>query len=94
MEAWLARLSRDVGASQSVRYRDVATGLRAAIARGELPVGTRLPPERELARLLSVGRTTVVTAYNLLRAESLIVTKESGSWVARRPLSAPPPARP
>jgi DNA-binding GntR family transcriptional regulator len=67
-------------------YRDLAAALRAAIASGELPVGTRLPPQRELARLLSVGRTTVVAAYNLLRAESLIVMKQgAGTWVVRRP---------
>jgi DNA-binding GntR family transcriptional regulator len=95
MEAWLAGLIRDFGSSRGVRYRDLAIGLRAAIASGEIPVGTRLPPERELAGLLSVGRTTVVTAYNLLRAESLIVTRQgSGSWVARRPVPAPRPRRP
>jgi DNA-binding GntR family transcriptional regulator len=68
------------------RYRDLAAALRAAIASGEVPIGTRLPPQRELARLLSVGRTTVVAAYNLLRAESLIAMKQgAGTWVVRRP---------
>jgi DNA-binding GntR family transcriptional regulator len=53
---------------------------------GELPVGARLPPQRELAHLLSIGRTTVVSACNLLRAESLLVTRQgSGTWVAGRP---------
>lgn len=61
-------------------------GLRAAIASGELPVGVRLPPQRELARLLSIGRTTVVSACNLLRAESLLVMRQGeGTWVAGRP---------
>jgi DNA-binding GntR family transcriptional regulator len=41
-------------------YRRLAEALRAAIERGELPMGTRLPPERVLARLLDVSRTTVV----------------------------------
>jgi DNA-binding GntR family transcriptional regulator len=67
-------------------YRELAERLRAAIASGELPVGSRLPPQRELAGLLSVGRTTVVSAYNLLRAESLVeMTQGAGTWVARRP---------
>jgi DNA-binding GntR family transcriptional regulator len=81
----LVALIRDVRPS-GARYRDLATALRVAIASGEVPIGTRLPPQRELARLLSVGRTTVVGAYNLLRAESLIAMKQgAGTWVVRRP---------
>ena len=75
-------LARYAGA----RYRGLATGLRDAIASGELPVGAKLPPERDLAAFLSVGRTTVVSAYNLLQAESLIATRQgAGTWVVRRP---------
>ena len=67
-------------------YRELAGWLRARIESGELPVGSRLPPQRELAGLLSVGRTTVVAAYNLLRAESLVeMTQGAGTWVSRRP---------
>jgi DNA-binding GntR family transcriptional regulator len=85
-EEWLIALIRDVHGSRAVGYRDLATALRAAIANGDIPIGTRLPPQRELAGLLSIGRTTVVGAYNLLRAESLIVMKQgAGTWVARRP---------
>jgi DNA-binding GntR family transcriptional regulator len=81
----LITLIRDVRPS-GARYRDLAAALRAAIASGEVPIGTRLPPQRELARLLLVGRTTVVAAYNLLRAESLIVMRQgAGTWVVRRP---------
>ena len=81
----LVALIRDVRLS-GARYRDLAAALRAAIASGEVPIGTRLPPQRELARHLSVGRTTIVAAYNLLRAESLIVMKQgAGTWVVRRP---------
>jgi DNA-binding GntR family transcriptional regulator len=85
-EEWLGALMRDVRSSSRVGYRDLAAALRAAIVSGEVPVGTRLPPQRELASLLSIGRTTVVGAYNLLRAESLIVMRQgAGTWVARRP---------
>jgi DNA-binding GntR family transcriptional regulator len=83
---WLVALSQAVRDSPGVRYRSLATALQDAIARGDLPVGAKLPPERELAAFLSVGRTTVVSAYNLLQAESLIVTKQgAGTWVVRRP---------
>jgi DNA-binding GntR family transcriptional regulator len=89
-EEWLVMLIGDGRAVSGVRYRDLAAALRAAIASGELPVGTKLPPQRELARLLAIGRTSVVAAYNLLRAESLLVTRQgAGTWVARRPASEP-----
>jgi DNA-binding GntR family transcriptional regulator len=85
-QEWLDALSETVRRCSGVRYRELATALRGAIASGELPVGAKLPPERELARLLSVGRTTVVSAYNVLQAESLIVVKQgAGTWVVRRP---------
>ena len=85
-EEWLVALIRDVRDSSAVGYRDLARALRAVIASGDVPIGTKLPPQRELAGLLSIGRTTVVGAYNLLRAESLIVMKQgAGTWVARRP---------
>jgi len=94
-EEWLTALIRDVRAMSGVGYRDLAAALRAAIVSGDVPVGTKLPPERELARLLSIGRTSVVAAYNLLRAESLLVTRQgAGTWVARRPASEPRPRRP
>ena len=81
----LIKLIRDARQS-GARYRDLAAALRAAIANGDVPIGTRLPPERELARRLSVGRTTVVAAYNLLCAESLIVMRQgAGTWVVGRP---------
>ena len=44
-------------------YGHLASLLESAIARGELPSGARLPPERELASRLSISRTTVVSAY-------------------------------
>lgn len=85
-QEWLIALTHDLRCASGAQYRDLAMALRAAIAHGEVHVGTRLPPQRELARLLSIGRTTVVSAYNLLRAESLIVMKQgAGTWVVRRP---------
>ncbi|MFL6006125.1 MAG: GntR family transcriptional regulator [Gaiellaceae bacterium] len=85
-QEWLVGVSDTVRRSSGVRYRELATALRGAIASGELPVGAKLPSERELARLLSIGRTTIVSAYNVLQAESLIVVKQgAGTWVVRRP---------
>ena len=50
-------------------YRRLADALRDAIERGEIETGTRLPPERVLARQLAVSRTTVVQAYDVLRSD-------------------------
>lgn len=49
-------------------YQRLAQALHAAIER-EIPVGATLPPERRLAELLHVSRTTVVATYRILRRE-------------------------
>ena len=46
--------------------------LEGAIARGDLPSGSRLPPERELASRLRISRTTVVSAYRELESRGLL----------------------
>ena len=70
-------------------YRRLADALRAAIERGEIEVGRRLPPERMLARQLAVSRTTVVQAYDLLRGEEWLESRQgSGTWVSRAPSTA------
>jgi DNA-binding transcriptional MocR family regulator len=64
-------------------YRRLAERVRLCIEHGELPPGTRLPPERLLARALAVSRTTVVGAYDLLRDQALLESRQgSGTWVA------------
>ncbi len=56
-------------------YARLARAIQQCVARGELGPGARLPAERTLARLLSLSRTTVVSAYESLR---------EGGWVERR----------
>ena len=53
-------------------YGHLVTLLESAIARGELPSGSRLPPERTLAQRLSISRTTVVSAYRELESRGLL----------------------
>ena len=50
-------------------YLRLANEARSAILRGDVPAGSRVPAERNLARLLAVSRTTVVSAYEILRQE-------------------------
>jgi DNA-binding transcriptional MocR family regulator len=53
-------------------YGHLVSLLETAIASGELPSGSRLPPERTLAERLSISRTTVVSAYRELEARGLL----------------------
>jgi len=54
------------------RYRQLADALRAAIARGDYPVGGQLPPELELAQTHAVSRHTARDAIRLLTEAGLI----------------------
>ena len=50
----------------------VATVLRKMFIRGDLPVGTMLPPESELMEQFGVSRPTLREAFRVLESESLI----------------------
>ncbi|MBG0567327.1 aminotransferase-like domain-containing protein [Actinoplanes aureus] len=64
-------------------YLLLAARIRTLIDEGELPPGAPLPPDRVLASALSVGRSTVVAAYDLLCGEGRIVRRQgSGTRVA------------
>ncbi len=52
-------------------YQQLANHLASRIETGALPSGTRLPPERELAKWLSVSRTTIINAYKTLEDRGL-----------------------
>jgi DNA-binding transcriptional MocR family regulator len=65
-------------------YRQLSDALKYAIDRGEIPLGTVLPPERSLARSLAISRATVVAAYDRLKAEGWLESRQgSGTWVRR-----------
>src|ERR687889_1863087 len=53
-------------------YGHLVALLESAIARGDLPSGSRVPPERTLAKRLGISRTTVVSAYRELEARGLL----------------------
>ena len=66
-------------------YRQLANALRTAVFQGDLPAGTRLPPERALAQQLRVSRSTVVAAYEALRDEDLLERRQgSGTRIQAR----------
>lgn len=64
-------------------YRQIAEGIKALIARGELREGASLPPVRQLAADLGVNLNTVATAYRELQAEGLLAVRHgAGATVA------------
>ncbi|HYZ99067.1 MAG TPA: PLP-dependent aminotransferase family protein [Acidimicrobiales bacterium] len=63
-------------------HRKLSDALREAIEQGRLPAGERLPAERDLAARLAVSRSTVVTAFDTLRGEGLVESRQgSGTRV-------------
>jgi GntR family transcriptional regulator / MocR family aminotransferase len=70
-------------------YEQLARALKRAIVEGHFHPGERLPATRALAQMLNVSRNTVLTAYEILRAEQLTISNErSGTRIAE--LSLPP----
>ncbi|PYI55789.1 PLP-dependent aminotransferase family protein [Paenibacillus flagellatus] len=53
-------------------YRQIKRQIRDKIDAGLLAPGFRLPPERKLAELLAVNRSTVLSAYDELKAEGAV----------------------
>jgi DNA-binding transcriptional regulator YhcF (GntR family) len=59
--------------------------LRRVILEGRLRPGDALPPTRELARSLSVSRTTVTVAYDRLWGEGLVTSRVgAGTFVSEQ----------
>lgn len=64
-------------------HRQIYGQLRRAILNGEIPVKSRIPSSRDLARQLGISRTTVINAYDQLFAEGYLEGKVgSGTFVA------------
>jgi DNA-binding transcriptional MocR family regulator len=88
-------LARLLGGPPAERpyYAVLAAGLRGLVLDGRVPLRTRLPAERDLAAVLGVSRTTVTSAYDALRGEGFVESRQgAGSWTAL-PNGAPLSAR-
>ena len=73
-------------------YRRLVTLLEGGIARGVVPAGLRLPPERDLAGALKISRATVVSAYRELEARGLVrAFVGRGTFVSATPDAASAP---
>ena len=80
----LAPMLADFPRGDGPLYQQLAQTITQAVERGELLPGTRLPPERALAEMLKLSRTTVVQTYARLRESGTIESRHgSGTWVRR-----------
>ncbi|NYG07997.1 DNA-binding transcriptional MocR family regulator [Phycicoccus badiiscoriae] len=70
-------------------YRGLADALRLLVADGRVPVGTRLPSERDLTTALGVSRTTVTRAYADLRDRGYLASRQGSGSVAALPGEGP-----
>lgn len=65
-------------------YAQVADDLRAAIKRGDLKPGQRIPSGRDLAKKYGVALLTIQRAVDLLKGEALVISHPPrGVFVAR-----------
>ena len=65
-------------------YLQISLLIADKIQKQILPTGMKLPPERELAELFAVSRTTAINAYRKLEQQGLVWTKVgSGTYVAQ-----------
>jgi 2-aminoadipate transaminase len=73
-------------------FRRIVTLVADGIARGRMPAGFQLPPERDLAQALAVSRATVVSAYRELESRGLVRGYVGrGTFVSARPDAASAP---
>lgn len=90
----LAAILGSWAAAPGPLYARLAAAVAAAIDRGELPAGSTLPTERDLARRLEVSRSTVVGAYGRLKEEGRLASRQGrGTWVPGPPPERPPAER-
>ena len=66
-------------------FESLAAAVAAAITDGRLPVGARLPSERELAVAIGLSRTTTGRAYAQLREQEFILTRRGSGSVVQLP---------
>ena len=67
-------------------YQEIGEDLRMQIAQGRYPVGSRLPPERNIAETYGVSRTIVREALLMLELQGTVdIRQGSGVYVMRIP---------
>jgi GntR family transcriptional regulator, regulator for abcA and norABC len=76
-------------------YQQISDDIERSIIYGEYPPGSFLPSERKLAEQLGVNRSTVVRAYEELRAKGIVESiTGSGTMVSKMTWGAAPSLAP
>lgn len=66
--------------SKAPLFRQIALYFEQEIAEGKRQPGSQLPPERKLAQVLGVNRSTITAAYAELRATGLIESRQGSGY--------------
>jgi DNA-binding transcriptional MocR family regulator len=81
----LAELVGDLTTDRPPRYAALAARVRMLVADGRVPLGTRLPAERDLATALALSRATVTAAYARLREDGWATARQGAGTFAALP---------
>jgi DNA-binding transcriptional MocR family regulator len=81
----VATLVGPVESLPAPRYAGLARRIRELVVSGQLPAGTRLPAERDLATALATSRVTIASAYRVLREEGWAQTRHGSGTVTELP---------
>ncbi len=77
----LAGLLGDLTSDRQPLFLALSSRVRLLIGDGRLPVGARLPAERDLAAALQLSRVTVTSAYTRLREDGWAASRRgAGTW--------------
>ena len=73
----LGRMIEDIQFAQNGEpiYRQLAAAIAERIARGDFVVGNKLPPQRDIARMLGINLTTVTRAFATLQQRGLVESR-------------------
>lgn len=85
----LASLLSDWRGEGAAAYAALADRIRLLILDGRVPIGARIPAERDLAAQLGISRTTVTAAYSELREAGYLTSVRGSGSIARLPGRAP-----
>jgi DNA-binding transcriptional MocR family regulator len=81
--ARLTTLLGDLHGARPPLYAALAGRLQLLVADGRLPVGVRLPAERDLGVALGLSRATVTAAYRRLREDGWATARQgAGTWTS------------
>ena len=75
----------DLAADRPPRYAALAERVRLLVADGRVPLGARLPAERDLAAALALSRATVTAAYARLREDGWAAARQGAGTFAALP---------